>query len=670
MKAKDLHQLITQNHPPRWQASRSDEIEQGLRQLGYLQHNSKRAFRNAIAQFRADYWQAGLLADAPPVLSDTAVDEVTPAELELLRRLLALDGDYIILKLPQKGSTNLDTRIIHYRLFLLGLWKKEIAASYSTATQKAIEQLQDWFAWDNRLIDTINFCGNITELIKAINRSGVLRQMVVCFSYKNPAITKDLMDELQEEQEDKEDSSNLLRSERSAEQSLRQLDEEISGKEAAMLYAIENRTKNKRQRLERIKWLIDQCLAEQKALLQQRLKAEQALLDSIQSTTSKAQKRKLNRQLQRLRAQRETEQAQRQRRLQQLVRRLQQLQQKVNGLRFRFKARLKDSLDRKTYTQLKKIVFQRHDKQYLKQLSTDQLNQFLIRLLQIHQWMNGYYFGKLDSAFGNRTFEALVDFTEDLPNIKLKYILTRLGGAAHGYWLVNIAYLFERFAYAARKDGRSHSATELLKTYQKSFNGQDNELLNAATDKAWLSFTEDIRQGIRLEGLIRGCYMGVKSLARSIGRVIGRLIFFVKKQIQQLSNLFKNFIRIMYSNIREGLLQYGLGIGYLLLTRQITGLNVKTVDNLLAHFDTKNKQATAAVEGELAEGTDAPALGKASRLRSGIVLALKVLRWGLAIASGPISWPRVGLQIAFVFRNMIKKRMAARTRAAQLAFAG
>ncbi len=656
MNAQSLQQLIPGRAQALFEQGRIEDIEQPLMQLGYLAVSGKRARQRAIGQFRADCWAAGLLTDFAHDPLVTAPDELDGLELELLHRLVSLDGDFQFPALPLLQSTTLSSRILHYRLHLLGLWKGEIGAPMSRQSIKSLEKLQHWLALPASHLQAARLIGDIPLLIKTIHNSGILKRRIVCFSYQNRQLDEDLREELAEEDGEKDEELKMSKRERSLQNSLQQIDREISGREAALLNQYAQRSKSKKSRLKRIRGLMEQLLAEQNAQLQQSLQKEQAFCLAIQQASRAARRRQLEGQLKQLLQERKAYQGGRQKRLRHLQGRLKKLQSRVNGLRFRFKAKLKRSLDSRTYASLKKEVFQKQSPAYLKKLERDEVNQLLLRIIQIHQWMNGYYFGRLDSKVGNRTFGALVDLTEDLPNLRLKYVLTKLGDSTDGYWLLNAEYLFSRFAYYYRHDGTSITTAQLIQKYQQHFDEADPAMLNNSTKKALKSFNREVKQGLKLDGLKRFCYLGVRSLARSIGRVIGKIVFFVKKQIRCIANLFKNAIKLMYGAIREGLRKYGIGIVYLLATGQVTGLNVQTVDRLLAYFNFGNNRNDVSVDTELAESADPLAIRQARNRRFGIVLALKVLKWGLAIASGSVTWPRLALQIGFYFRRMIQKR--------------
>ncbi|MEL6926819.1 MAG: hypothetical protein AAFO94_22455, partial [Bacteroidota bacterium] len=110
--------------------------------------------------------------------------------------------------------------------------------------------------------------------------------------------------------------------------------------------------------------------------------------------------------------------------LQALQEKRQRLEEKLSNLRPRFKNKLEESLHPDFYRELRQQVFTQRNTQWLDELSKDPFNQFLIRLLQVHQWMNGYYYGQLDSDLGRRTFDSIYELTKDLDRLKFRHVAT------------------------------------------------------------------------------------------------------------------------------------------------------------------------------------------------------------------------------------------------------
>ena len=129
---------------------RLEEFKQGLFALGYLSRasnlradrNSKelisaaRTFRQELAGI-AEWNLNARLAEDP----DIAEGDASETELALLTGLISLDGDLVLPFTPRPGEQNLVTRIIHYRLKILGLYEFNPGNPYDRRTEEALTTL-------------------------------------------------------------------------------------------------------------------------------------------------------------------------------------------------------------------------------------------------------------------------------------------------------------------------------------------------------------------------------------------------------------------------------------------------------------------------------------------------------------------------------------------------
>ncbi|MEM1323135.1 MAG: hypothetical protein AAGG75_22915, partial [Bacteroidota bacterium] len=399
--------------------------------------------------------------------------------------------------------------------------------------------------------------------------------------------------------------------------------------------------------------------------LRQLLPEAQALTGLLtQLEKQKKARQQLNRQLAQLRrahkkfdnqrakaqAQREQEQSTRQKRLKSLQERLQRIRRRLNGLTFRFKAQLKRSLNEDYYADIRHNLFEQHKPQELQQIADAPINRFLLRILQLHQWSNGYYNGRLDSKFGSWTFGALSQFVEDIPGLKLKYILCKLGGPSQGYWLLNAAYLFEKMVQIYRKDRKKEADVQLIQHYQSAFADQPPALQSELMNKAFEELNEETAAGQRGVGIGRRIYRGATGLARSLLRGIGKLINLIRYQVKKLLNLFKNFVHFLYQEIREGVVKYGVGLTLLLAGGKLLPLDANTGQRLLDGLNIDPGQMMNKFILRMAKGNPK----RAKHLRFCVRLVGRVLKWGLALATGGLTWPKLAVQIALYFREQAK----------------
>ncbi len=807
------------------ETGRGQEIEQPLIDLGYLNEftieNASQLrtshISDAIRHFRKDYIKAGLLPDFAHNFSQLPSDELDGLELNLIHQITGLDGEFPVLSLPKKELTNLTSRVLHYRLTILGVFTKSVSVPFDADSELALNTLSTWLMAKNTK-DLLNLIGNMPLLLQRILDTNQLKRTAVVFKYKNNKVGIDTIEEVTEEDGDQDNEAQLIEEEAAIDKEIEVLTSTIFSKEEAEIERLEKRNKNKRRRAEKVERCIielvnqgkelfketqkqfDKIEQEKQPLLSQKkildqdilrlsnaiqkekakagpdlknkaIKRKKKELDKIekklkneksqaqilgeignlehnisifkrnvtglesrpgnhkavikrqkdQISVAKKEMDQLNKTLERystrkklrLELQKLEDQAtasgqskaviqslqqqekqtknllkevtdsinqkdkslqdaiakrdeiirQNQLSIKPLKDRLDRLERKISGLKYRFKAQLKRSLDSDFYNELKVQVFESRSKNYLQKLEQDPFNAFLIRLIQVRQWMNGYYYGKLDSQPADRTFQSIVELIEeeDFKRLRLKYVLTKLGSDTTGYWLLNAQYFFDCVCELDKKTSTKNTA-ELIKAYEDQFD-KDPIYKNEVTDTAWKEFTTEIEVGIQEKNTnIRRFYYGVKSLARSIGRVIKNLFRRIVNGVKSVIRIFKNFIKILYKEIREGVRKFFEGMKFLFGKRQIE-TPIATNKALVTKFDFDfdvTVWATPDIPIDAYKEHITKCAGYAQNLDFSLKLVAKVLKWSFTLASGALTWPRLALKIAFHFKDLVIKFLVKR----------
>ncbi len=322
------------------------------------------------------------------------------------------------------------------------------------------------------------------------------------------------------------------------------------------------------------------------------------------------------------------------------VRKLKILEGKVKGLKFKFKAKLKKSLSTPFYKQIKQQVFTEKNQDFLRQNSKEEYNKFLIRLVQLTQWTKGYYNGQLDSKFKIKTFESIADLIEDTPGLRLKYVMAKLKNTGKSYWVLNIAYLLNELSKNYKQDPpQILSSEKILQEIKKKGAGQQLEIALAEHEE-----TSDTN-----------AYRGKKSLLRFIGKGIGRLIQILKRGIEKTIQFFKSFIRLIYDEIRETGQLFFQSMDFIFGKR--TDFPMTDLDPQLAKPFQFDEQKTTAQNAQLAlvqleerlNGLDRSSKSVSSTFK----FIKKILSWGIQLATGGITWPKLLLQMTLFFKKLL-----------------
>jgi len=187
----ELDQLIPPEQYKPFLKGRPLDYLQPLVDLGFL-HLSKtenqKAVRIALAEFRQDCqslsWLSSQFTNNKTTLPPA--DEPDSLEIKLLHLLVDMDGDFQLSKLPEKGSLNILSRVIYYRLRLHGFWKPSKAPQlFDPNILKAVViKLNSWIPLNISPLEWVNLLGDIPELIRRTYDHGGLDEQIVCFKYR------------------------------------------------------------------------------------------------------------------------------------------------------------------------------------------------------------------------------------------------------------------------------------------------------------------------------------------------------------------------------------------------------------------------------------------------------------------------------------------------------
>ncbi|MBX2842494.1 MAG: hypothetical protein KTR26_12040 [Flammeovirgaceae bacterium] len=517
---------------------REEEIIQPLIELGYLKSSkvSSVTIEKAINLFRLEYGKAGLKSN---FLHYDFVDQdferdlsnsLSGFELKLIHQLTNLDGEFKIQILSGIGDLNIFTRVIHYRLNILGLYTQKIEEPYSYHTNKGLEKINLWVNASN-VLDLINMVGDIPRLSKAIYFNPIFEEKIVFFEYQN------------------ESNSNRFE-----------------------------------------------------------LKPE-------------------------------------------------------------FLDRLDDVLPRKTeaFKKFKKDIYRKREKKrdytWIGLQVADDFNSFLLRLLQVNQWIKGYYLGALDSEIRDLTFESILDFFKievESGKVHLKFweFVAHLG---KGYWAFNILYFFQEMLEVEAEEPTEERSFDLLENELGKQDEKSRVELEQKMDEAWIEINIEAKSKLlKSNNLGLRVYMGTKSIMKTIGKKIHKLFSWIKSKAVAAFNLVKNLVKTLYKEIREGIKMFRHGMEFLFGRRRIVTPDFENKKLAIADFDIDcdsvfilSNDISANVIKEHTE----KCLYYAKSLNFSLKLVGKVMYWALNL-SNPLSWSILSVKIAWLFKDLVKELLA------------
>lgn len=455
-------------------------------------------------------------------------------ELDLLHRLVSLDGETELEDVPVIGSLNLDSRILHYQLQILGLYEGDPGAPLSEAGMKGIWQLETWLGIDSET-EILPFLGDIGELSNTIAKKLGARQLDHAVAYfKEPFKTM----------------TGLGTKPRAF---LKELERVVPEEHAAGFFAL------------------------------------------------------------------------------------------VDPKRGRMIRRLRDS-------------------RVVGQLTRDPFNRFLLRLVQVRQWMRGFYQGKLDFWFGPKSLRSLKGYAEAL-DFEVGELVVRAGKDDSGgeYWAMNMAALLNRIREEEEAEGElpADGAISQFEDHFDQLNEDEQAEVVSQLNKGTADHHKDHQKGL---GLGRRIYLGVKSMALSIKSGFKMLVKWIKNGVAKLVNLGKNLFRLISRQLREGLRSFGSGISFLFSGKETvsqTRSGKEIVSDFSFDFDFALAAPTRVKAKELE--THLELVGNSvHNLNFCLRLTGAVLHWVTQLLQGPIGWLKLALRVAKTLRKMLVRRLRKR----------
>jgi hypothetical protein len=341
------------------------------------------------------------------------------------------------------------------------------------------------------------------------------------------------------------------------------------------------------------------------------------------------------------------------------------LQVKIDKLKFSFRTRMRRALDDDFYDNVvRKEIFQRRNRTLLNDFSEDAYNKYLIRLIQVFQWTNGYYYGKLDSEVGDRTFSALDDMSDYSRKLRLKFILSKLSDrhdGSRGFWILNVKYLLDKLADIIAEQSKEVTTRELLEKYEEEFQGEDEDkarIGNEAMDRGYREIVEENEEDLKEHGgAIRRIYYGIRSIARTLIKAFADIIQILKRGIKRLIYLVKNLVKIVYKEIREGVRKFGEGMQFLFghrIFQTITHDNKAIYTKFDFDFDTLSYVPDQTTQLERISHTQ-QLVRATSNLDFALVLTARVLKWTFKLieAGTPLGWAKLAIRIAINYKRMM-----------------
>jgi hypothetical protein len=299
------------------------------------------------------------------------------------------------------------------------------------------------------------------------------------------------------------------------------------------------------------------------------------------------------------------------------------------------------------------------DYAFLNKQSSDAFSRFVMRLVQLQQWEEGFYNGLLDSDIGEVTIKSFLDaisFFNESENQQIKphRAITSLHG---DYFLFNALFFLQQ--YTTKSD-----ETDAAKAEEEITNRLTGELENAGPDEKqmfnnnFIALKNEIFRETKIrptekKGLLKRIYYGVKNLLKKAFRFAGKIFRWISEKVKGMWHFLKNIFRNIFENMRLAIAAFAEGIKFIFGNRTFeTNAGGQAIISRFGIDGDSTSVATVAIEEVLQQH-----IGKTS-------FSIKSMRFTMAVVEGVlkiimralsvITWPLLLLHIASVYNNIIQ----------------
>lgn len=214
------------------------------------------------------------------------------------------------------------------------------------------------------------------------------------------------------------------------------------------------------------------------------------------------------------------------------------------------------------------------DYNFLHEESRKRFKRFILRLIQVHQWQDGFYDGVLDTKIGEVTLQGIlqaIDFYNeaDKKDIKTHRVLTYLG---NHFFMFNALFFLQEYMLEDAEEhvsGRRGSGEEEV-WEQLSAQVRDAD---ASTESDFQHNLEKLKTDIYAEtnrppqermGLLKRIYFGLKKIIKKALRFIRKIFNWIRTHAEKAWNFLKKLFKGFFDHLSTGLRVFIDGMQFLI----------------------------------------------------------------------------------------------------------
>lgn len=295
---------------------------------------------------------------------------------------------------------------------------------------------------------------------------------------------------------------------------------------------------------------------------------------------------------------------------------------------------------------------------FLQKETLDPFKQFVLRLIQVHQWQEGFYTGLLDSLMGEVTLASLLEAIDFYNNSENKHIKThRIITYIHqDYFLFNSLFFLQEYMVEDVEEHQNNEKVLLEKITYELIHADTQSQSDFTTNIKQLKsdiYNETSRQPTERKGLLQRIYFGVKRLIKKAFRIARKIFSWVKNKVAKAWSFLKHLFRHYFESLKSGINAFIDGLKFMF------GKHIASIKDNEQHIFSKfslDGDSITITSNHISDIFDTHFQTIAYNIKS-MKFTLAIVAGILKLISGMLNvltWPLLLLNIIKIYNNILE----------------
>ena len=212
------------------------------------------------------------------------------------------------------------------------------------------------------------------------------------------------------------------------------------------------------------------------------------------------------------------------------------------------------------------------DFNFLQRVANDPFKRFVMRLLQVHQWQDGFYSGLLDSDMGQVTLESFMQTIGFYNQTDGRHIKTHraITYVHQGYFVFNSLFFLQEYMVEEDQTGSGNAILQSI-TNQLQVAGEDersdfNDNLHKLKKDIYKDSEKEPKER---KGFLQRIYYGIKRFIKKAFRFIRKIYTWIKDRVEKAWGFLKGLFRDFFENLQVGIRAFIDGINFIFGRKEI-----------------------------------------------------------------------------------------------------